>query len=149
MLPPTNNFRKGLIMENKFFNYWFKGFEFALEQVHEKERLVILKECAKACSDSYTRKVYTDEYSASKSIDEFLKRLKKRFAELDYEYKNNTIIFTYNHCYCDLVTEGYLKTPLLCDCSRLSLQQNWEAVVGKGNVEVILLQSILWRISLL
>jgi hypothetical protein len=54
-----------------------------------------------------------------------------------------TVELTYQHCACDLVQNGYVNTPLLCECSRQSLLYNWEAVFGEGKVEVELLQSIL------
>lgn len=132
-------------MDDNFMKYWFGGFESALKRVDEKSREVLLKECGKACSSSYTRQIYIDEFKASCSISDFLDRLKKRFPELQIELNNENreLIFIYTHCSCDLVTMGYIKTDLLCDCSRLSLQDNWEAVIGPGNVEVTLLKSIL------
>ncbi|MCL2810322.1 MAG: hypothetical protein FWD25_00315 [Clostridia bacterium] len=53
------------------------------------------------------------------------------------------IQLTYRYCACDLVRDGFMSTPLLCECSRQSLLYNWEAVLGEQRVEVELLQSIL------
>ena len=134
-----------MINDNVFYKYWYEGFESALKKLDNKNREILLRECGKACSNSYTKNIYIEEFNKTGNIPDFLKNLKNRFSELKYEIneKRNSIIFSYTHCACDLVTNGFIRTGLLCDCSRLSLLDNWEAVIGQGNVEVILKQSIL------
>jgi len=102
-------------------------------------------ECGKSCSDSYTKQIYIDEYKSSQSLDEFLHRLETRFPEAGFQViKENEIIeLTYNFCGCDLVKNGYIKTPLICECSRQSLLYNWGFLFGKDSVDVQIQQSIL------
>jgi hypothetical protein len=132
-------------MMNEFLQYWFNGFESSLNKLDDKNREIIFEECGKACSNSYTREIYLDEYRHSTSISEFLGYLKLRFPEIKFRIiKENEIIeLTYCYCACDLVKGEYITTPSLCECSKKSLLYNWESVLGKGKVEVYLLQSIL------
>jgi len=132
-------------MAETFLQYWFEGFERSIQKIDGKSREDIFRECGKSCSDSYTRQVYVDEYKASHNIDEFLSNLKKRFPEIGFRViKENEIIeLTYNFCACELVKNGYIKTPLLCECSRQSLLNNWGSVFGQDKVSVQFNQSIL------
>jgi hypothetical protein len=45
-----------------FLRYWFKGFTNSLSKMDETNRKIILNECAKACSQSYSQGVYKEEY---------------------------------------------------------------------------------------
>ncbi|MDR2728642.1 MAG: hypothetical protein LBB56_05870 [Chitinispirillales bacterium] len=130
---------------NNFLKYWFNGFERFLQKLDDKDRENILRECGKSCSDSYTKQIYIDEYKTSRSISDFLCKLKNKFPEIDFNViKENEIIeLTYNFCACDLVKNEYINNPLLCECSRQSLIYNWESVLGQDKIKVELLQSIL------
>ena len=132
-------------MKDEFLKYWFEGFERSIQEIDDEARNNIFKECGKSCSASYTKQIYIDEYNASQTFDEFLARLKIRFPEIGFRIlrENEEIELTYNFCACDLVKNGYIKTPLLCECSRQSLLYNWGAVFGHDKVIVQLQQSIL------
>ena len=106
---------------------------------------MIWKECGRACSDSYTKQIYVETYALCENIRDFCARLKERFPEMDICVSGDGgyIQLTYRYCACDLVRDGFMSTPLLCECSRQSLLYNWEAVLGEQRVEVELLQSIL------
>ena len=132
-------------MKDKFFDYWFNGFNKSIELLDDEARENIFRECGKACSDSYTKQIYIEEYSAANSFEDFLDRLKIRFPEVSLKViKENEIIeLIYNYCACDLVKDGYISSPLMCDCSRQSLLYNWSSIFGEGNIEVELIQSIL------
>ena len=134
-----------IYLKDSFFQYWFKGFEKAISDMDEKNSKMIFSQCGKACSDSYTKQIYIDEYECSENINDFLTRLKNRFPEIEFKIikDNKIVLLTYHHCACDLVRKGYIKTPLLCECSRQSLLYNWETVIGKQNVKINLLGSIL------
>jgi len=135
---------KERFMADKFLKYWFKGFERFIETLDEKNRENVFKECGQSCSDSYTKQIYTDEYTASRNFDDFLDRLKNKFPEVNFRIKNKkTIELTYSFCACDLVKKGYINSPLLCECSRQSLLYNWGSVFGEDRVKVELQQSIL------
>ena len=132
-------------MKGKFLEYWFAGFNKSIELLDDEAREKIFRECGKACSDSYTKQIYIDEYNSSDSLGDFLERLKVRFPEVSFKViKDNEIIeLTYNFCACDLVKNEYITSPLMCECSRQSLLYNWSSVFGEGNIEVELKQSIL------
>jgi len=132
-------------LKDKFLDYWFDGFNKSIEQLDNEARENIFRECGKACSDSYTKQIYLDEYNSAKSLNDFLDRLKNRFPEVSFKVikENETIELTYNFCACDLVNDGYISSPLMCECSRQSLLYNWSSIFGEGNIEVELLQSIL------
>jgi len=132
-------------MEDNFYKYWFYGFNKSIEQLDDEAREKIFKECGKACSDSYTKQIYIDEYKSSKSFDDFLDRLKIRFPEVSFKVinENEIIELTYNFCACDLVKNGYITSPLMCNCSRQSLLYNWGAVFGEEIIKVKMQQSIL------
>ena len=132
-------------MKDKFLDYWFDGFNKSIELLDDEARENIFRECGKACSDSYTKQIYIDEYSSSDTLNDFLERLKIRFPEVSFKVvKDDEIIeLTYNFCACDLVKDGYITSSLMCDCSRQSLLYNWGTVFGEGNIKVELQQSIL------
>ena len=132
-------------MGDPFLQYWFKGFSEALNNISDEDKEIIFAQCGKACSDSYTKQIYIDEYKYSVTIDDFLSRLKSRFPEMDFQFNKTEqiIILTYHYCACDLVRKGYIKTPLLCECSRQSLLYNWGMVLDRKTFEVNLLKSIL------
>jgi len=122
----------------KFLRYWFKGFSNSLSKIDEKNRQVLLGECGKACSQSYSQGVYEEEYKKSKDLRDFLNRIKNRFRELEYEINNeeNRVIIRYKYCTCDLARSKLIESPYLCDCSHMSLLYNWERIIGEGKVSV-------------
>jgi len=130
---------------DNFLKHWFEGFERFIKNLDDENRKNVLKECGKSCSDSYTKQVYVDEYNNSQNFDDFLERLKIKFPEVGYHIikKEEIIELTYSFCACDLVKNEYIKSPLLCECSRQSLIYNWGSVFGENKVKVELQQSIL------
>ena len=132
-------------LKDSFLQFWFKGFEIAIEDMNETDRNIIFKQCGKACSDSYTKQIYIDEYERSENINDFLIRLKNRFPEIEYQIikENEIVLLTYRYCACDLVKNKYITTPLMCECSRQSLLYNWGTVIGESKVNIKLLKSIL------
>jgi len=132
-------------MADSFLKHWFEGFERSLQILDDENRENILKECGKSCSASFTRQIYMDEYEASQCIEDFLCRLKIRFPEVDFRViaNNEVIELIYRFCACDLVKNGYISDPFLCECSRHSLLYNWGSVFGHDKVAVRLHQSIL------
>ena len=128
-----------------FLKYWFGGFQSALNHIDEASRSTVFKECGKACSDSFTRQVYLDAKRSAQDDEEFFAALKKTFSELEIETKEKNCRYEvrYKFCACDLVKQGFMNTPQLCECSRSSLLYNLESVWGEGHAEVILIESIL------
>ena len=69
-------------MEKDFYHYWFNGFEESLNNISGNDKNIILMHCAKSCSESYTKKIYMDEYEKSINLKDFLSKLKERFPEI-------------------------------------------------------------------
>lgn len=132
-------------MEDAFFKHWFGGLNKALEQIDSASRTKILRECGKACSESYTKQVFQDEYEKAANFHEFLDRLSGRFSVMQFEVieENKAYLLIYTACACDLVRMGYIQNGLLCECSEISLRENLENILGEGNIRVQLLESIL------
>ena len=127
-----------------FLAYWFRGFSYGLQQLDDHAMNLLLKECGKACSQSYSERIYKDTFQEAKNLDDFLQRLQTKFPEMAIKRHNaNSISVMYQFCACDLVKNHFVSAPAFCNCSRLSLQNNWEAVLGKGNVTIKMLFSIL------
>jgi len=131
-------------MDTDFYGCWFRGFEESLDNIGEQDRNTILKHCGRACSDSHTRQIYLDEHKNAADFSDFLSRLQERFPEAEFRVNNdNTVNLEYKYCGCDLVKNGYISSPVLCECSRQSLLYNWGSIFGESKVSVELKNSIL------
>ena len=131
-------------MGNAFYRYWFDGFAQALSDLDDHGLDRLTAHCGRACSDSYSKQVYIEEYRAAKTLDAFIARLQNRFDEMKIRrVSEDTIEVVYTHCACDLVRDGFVINPKLCLCSLKSLTYNWEAVLGEGRVDCRLKRSIL------
>lgn len=130
-------------MDDRFLRYWYAGFDRALESMDARARELLLENCGRACADSYTRKVYVDEYEKAADMDDFISRLESVFLEVKYAKTDGGYILTYDRCSCDIAGKGFVKSPVFCHCSACNARENWEAVVGQGNADVELIESIL------
>ena len=114
-----------------FMTYWFSGLMNGLESVDEPARRTILRECGKACAESYTAEVFQDARERSTDMEAFLAVLAARFPEATYEQlTSGTIRVRYTRCACDLVKCGLVKSSLICECSAYNLQENFERAWG-------------------
>src|SRR5664279_1052329 len=110
-------------MEDDFLKSWFAGFDAGIEKLDEINLSAFLCECGKACSDSFPRQMYVEEYEKSADFDDFLNRIKARMKGIDFEKNTDgSFVVVYSQCYCDLVARGLVRSPKLCECSRQSLQ---------------------------
>lgn len=126
-----------------FMMYWFSGLMNGLESVDEPARKAILRECGKACAESYTAEVFQDARERSTDIEGFLAVLAAKFPEAIYEpLTSGDIRVRYTRCACDLVKCGLVKSSLICGCSAYNLQENFERAWGIP-VGVMLESSIL------
>lgn len=126
-----------------FLNYWLAGLLQGLEAIDENSRAVVLRACGTGCADSYTAQLFRDTKEQSVNLKTFLETLAQRFPEATYERTGpQEIRVTYSRCACDLVTLGFTRSPVLCQCSAFNLQANFERAFGT-EVEVSLQSSIL------
>ena len=125
-----------------FLKFWFAGFISELEKVDGGSREVILKSCGVACAQSYTEQVFCEARQKSSDLRSFLVELAERFPGASYEIAGEKLYVRYGDCACDLVREGYVNSPLLCQCSVSNLKQNFEKTLERS-VTVSLISSIL------
>jgi hypothetical protein len=129
--------------QQSFLAYWFSGFINGLEQVDEISQDRILRACGLACAESYTSQAFDEARQQSYNMDSFLAQLARKFPEAVYEnIDEQNILVHYHDCACDLVRQGWVKSPILCRCSTNNLRQNFEKALGKP-VQVKLKSSIL------
>jgi len=126
-----------------FLTHWFSGLIDGLESLDRPAREAILRQCGKACAQSYTAELFQRASEESRDADEFLILLAASFPEATYErLPAGDIRVRYSHCACDLVTQGLVESPLICRCSAYNLQENFERAWGVP-VHVRLERSIL------
>ncbi len=109
-------------MEKSIKN-WFEGFEKGILHLDQQEREVLFCECAKNCVENGILLVYQNFYNeADGSIDIFFEKLNNIdgiHTEIFEAGKKFNLFF--EKCTCNLHTEGYVDSPLLCECSRQSV----------------------------
>ena len=131
-------------MRDPFLTFWFRGLEKALSQLDTHGIDTLMTHCGQACSDSYPKQVYMEEYRAADTLDGFLAGLTRRFDGAAFRRAGaDAVEIVYARCGCELVQTGYLSDPKLCLCSLKSLQYNWDAVLGPGRAVCSMEQSIL------
>jgi hypothetical protein len=131
-------------MGDRFLTHWFRGFEKSLSELDERGVDALMTNCGQACSESFSKRVYVENYREAADLDDFLTRLNRAFGDMDARrLSEDEIEINYAYCTCDLVKNGYVTDPMLCLCSLRSLQYNWETVLGAGRVSCRMEQSIL------
>lgn len=131
-------------MDDNFLSFWFSGLDNALSEMDEDSAEIMLCECGKACSKSYTQKLYADIFAVSSDFDDFLKKLQEKISELTVRKSSeNEYIFSYSRCLCDIAGKGFVHNSMFCKCSCSNLKYNLETVLGENAVEVSPMASIL------
>ena len=88
---------------------WFKGFEKGIAKLTAEQREQFFSECGKHCVQCGTLQVYKELYEkANGDMDVF-------FSEA------NELPLYFLECTCGLHKQGYVSTPLLCECSKQSI----------------------------
>jgi hypothetical protein len=128
---------------------WWKSAVERLEEevgIEKAERIMNL--CGQKCCGKGIRKTARRLMDESKLIEEFLKRSSTEgLKEGEVEYKlqdKNTIIGTFNRCFCGQVaqTKTPFKNRTYCQCSAEFHKQYFEAALGHP-VKVEIMQSII------
>jgi len=129
--------------QEHFLKFWFSGFENGLGQVDGDAQDTILRACGLACAHSFTAQAFQEAKQQSSELDAFLVNLAGKFRAVLFEkVDERNISVTYRQCFCDLVTLGWVKTPVLCKCSATNLKENFESSLGRP-VQVVMKSSIL------
>jgi hypothetical protein len=129
---------------NSFLSYWYSGYMQGLASLDGEQQEMLLAACGRACAASYTAEQFSIAWQLSRcEMPLFLEELKRLFPEADFYFQNDHEIgVVYTSCGCDLVKNGWVKTPLHCRCSVHNLKENFKAVL-KQEVKASLEESIL------
>lgn len=111
-------------MGDAFFDAWFFGFAEGIESLDGPARTALLLACARRCAESGPLGRYRALFfEAGGDPDAFfcalgrLGDVRGAVVEPGREYE-----VAFPCCGCDLVTRGYVHTPWLCECARLSIR---------------------------
>ncbi len=124
---------------------WFKGFEKGIAMLPAPERELFFSECGKHCVTNSVLPIYRDLYKkANGNMDIFFQKanelpgVKGEVIETGHIY--HLFFLT---CTCKLHQEGYINTPLLCECSRQSVLYALHSLWNNKNFHVTVCHSIL------
>jgi len=130
---------------DEHLKYWFKGFENAIEHMEKQERESFLFECAKNCVNRGVRNLYGNLYDkVNGDMDLFFKEInnienvKSEIIESGKKY-----YMLFKKCTCTLHNEGYMDSPLLCECSRQSVIYVFNSIMSNKDFDVAICSTIL------
>lgn len=102
---------------------WFKGFEKGITKLPEAQRETFFRECGKNCVQCGTLQIYKDLYKrAAGDLDQFFAKANELpGVRCETIEKGSVYNLYFLECTCGLHKQGYVSTPLLCECSRQSI----------------------------
>ena len=102
---------------------WFKGFEKGITKLPEAQRKTFFRECGKNCVQCGTLQVYKELYEkANGDIDVFFSEANELpGVKCETIEKGSVYNLYFLECTCGLHKQGYVSTPLLCECSKQSI----------------------------
>ena len=128
--------------------WWRTAVERLENTVGDDKAIKIMNTCGSRCCGQGNRKTAKRLMDESKSVEEFLIKASNyevKEGEIEYTLKDeNTIIGTFNKCFCGQVrqTKKPFEKKTYCQCSVEFHRQFFKAAFGKP-VEVELTQSII------
>ena len=126
---------------------WFKGFEKGIARLSSEQREAFFSECGKNCVQSGTLQVYKTLYEdAHGDLDIFLfesQRICPGSKECEIAEKGTVYHLYFTECTCSLHKQGYVSTPILCECSRQSILYVLHSLWKGKRFQVTLCNSIL------
>lgn len=124
---------------------WFKGFEKGIATLSQAQRETFFCECGKHCVENGVLPIYKQLYEEVKGdMDAFFIRANEFDGvkgEIVCSHKSYNLCFS--ECTCHLHSNGYVNTPLLCECSRQSVLYAMHTLWKKRQFDVTLVGSIL------
>ena len=102
---------------------WFKGFEKGITKLPEAQRETFFRECGKNCVQCGTLQIYQDLYEqAAGDFDQFFAKANELpGVKCETIEKGSVYDLYFMECTCGLHKQGYVSTPLLCECSKQSI----------------------------
>ena len=102
---------------------WFKGFEKGISCLSQEQQASFFSERGKNCVKCGTLQIYQELYEKTNGdLDAFfleadkLPGVRSEIIEKGYVYN-----LYFMECTCMLHQQGYVSTPLLCECSKQSI----------------------------
>ena len=102
---------------------WFKGFEKGISCLNPEQRTSFFSECGKNCVKCGTLQIYQELYEkANGNLDSFFQEADKLSGVRSEIIEEGSVYHLYfMECTCMLHRQGYVSTPLLCECSKQSI----------------------------
>lgn len=124
---------------------WFKGFEKGITKLPEAQRETFFRECGKNCVQCGTLQVYKELYEkANGGIDVFFSEANELPGVRCETIKKDSVYGLYfMECTCGLHKQGYVSTPLLCECSKQSILYVLHSLWNDRTFRVTICESIL------
>ena len=124
---------------------WFKGFEKGIAKLTAEQRVQFFSECGKRCVQCGTLQVYKDLYEkANGDIDVFFPEANELpGVRCETIEKGSVYNLYFLECTCGLHKQGYVSTPLLCECSRQSILYVLHSLWKDRTFRVTICESIL------
>lgn len=124
---------------------WFKGFEKGIARLSPEQRSDFFYECGKNCVSSGTLSIYRQLYDDAKGDMDIFFQLANELSGVRGEVveKGRIYYLIFLECTCKLCKEGYVTTPMLCECSRQSVLYSLQSLWKNRNFNVTLCHSVL------
>ena len=102
---------------------WFKGFEKGISCLSPEQLPSFFSECGKNCVNYGTLQIYKELYEkANGDLDTFFQEADKLPGVRSEIIEKGSVYHLYfMECTCMLHRQGYVSTPLLCECSKQSI----------------------------
>lgn len=124
---------------------WFKGFEKGISCLSPEQRTSFFSECGKNCVKCGTLQIYQELYEkANGDLDTFFEEADKLPGVKSEIIKKGFVYHLYfMECTCMLHVQGYVSTPLLCECSKQSILYVLHSLWKDKKFSVSICESIL------
>ena len=117
---------------------WFKGFEKGIAKLTAEQREQFFSECGKHCVQCGTLQVYKEDIDVFFSEANELPGVRCETIE-----KGSAYDLYFIECTCGLHKQGYVSTPLLCECSKQSILYVLHSLWKNRKFNVAICSSIL------
>ena len=124
---------------------WFKGFEKGITKLPEAQRETFFRECGKNCVQCGTLQIYKDLYEqAAGDFDQFFAKANELpGVRCETIEKGSVYNLYFLEGTCELHKQGYVSTPLLCECSKQSILYVLHSLWNDRTFRVTICESIL------
>ena len=124
---------------------WFKGFEKGIARMSSDQRETFFSECGKNCVQCGTLQIYKELYEKAHGDLDLFFTIAYELPGVRSEIvkKGSTYHLCFMECTCLLHKQGYVGTPLLCECSKQSILYVLHSLWKDKTFQVTICESIL------